>query len=328
MTNVLVTGSAGFIGFHVAKQLLEQGAFVIGIDNLNDYYDVQLKVGRNDILKQFAAYNFTPIDICDLEGLGQLFQRLKIDKICHLAAQPGVRYSLQNPFAYQRSNNEGFLNVIECARRYGVKQFVYASSSSVYGGNKQVPFSVNDRVDEPISLYAATKRSNELVAHVYRHLYGIKAVGLRFFTVYGPWGRPDMAYFLFTKAILEGRPIKVFNHGQMKRDFTYIDDIVSGILASLDYQGGEDIFNLGNDRPVNLLEFIRAIEAQLGIKAKTELLPLEPGDVPETWANIDSARRELGFFPKIEIQSGLTQFISWFKKDYLKLAAGLQVIAA
>ncbi|MBI5139843.1 MAG: GDP-mannose 4,6-dehydratase [Candidatus Vogelbacteria bacterium] len=321
---ILVTGSAGFIGFHVVKQLLEQGFSVVGIDSLSDYYEVKLKIDRNNILKGFSGYDFSQVDICDLEGLAQIFKHRKIDKICHLAAQPGVRYSIQNPFAYQKANNEGFLNVIECTRHYGVKQFVYASSSSVYGGNKKLPFSEIDTVDAPVSLYAATKKSNELVAHVYKHLYGINAIGLRFFTVYGPWGRPDMAYFAFTRAILADKPIKVYNHGNMKRDFTYVNDIVGGVLAALEYSGQCEIFNLGNDRTVSLEDFIAYLEKYLGRQAIKQMLPIQPGDIPETWADIDSAKKELGYQPKTDIKQGLELFVNWFKNDYMNLNAQLQ----
>lgn len=324
MTKILVTGSAGFIGFHVTKELLDNGEKVVGVDNLNSYYDVSLKFARNKILQRDENYKFFKLDLCEYSELKKLFAEEKIDKISHLAAQPGVRYSLDNPFAYQKSNNEGFLNIIECARRFGIKQFIYASSSSVYGGNIKVPFSVEDRVDSPLSLYAATKRSNELVAHVYRHLFGLRTIGLRFFTVYGPWGRPDMAYFMFTKAILEGEPIKVFNHGQMTRDFTYIDDIVAGVLASLEYKGEVKVFNLGNDQPISLLDFIGALENQLGKKAVKKLLPMQPGDVAETWAEIEAARQELGYQPKTDIRQGLERFINWFKNDYVKLGVQLQ----
>jgi UDP-glucuronate 4-epimerase len=320
-TKILVTGSAGFIGSHVASALLAAGEEVVGLDNLNDYYDVSLKLARNARLKEHPNYTFYQLDLCDHSALQKLFQKENIGKICHLAAQPGVRYSIENPFVYQKTNNEGFLNVIECARHFGVKQFLYASSSSVYGGNKKVPFSVTDRVDSPVSLYAATKKSNELVARTYRHLYGINAIGLRLFTVYGPWGRPDMAYFSFSRAIVEDRPIRVFNHGKMRRDFTFIDDIVSGIRASLNYTGSEDVFNLGNDQPVGLLEFIGLLEKFLGKKAQKEFLPMQAGDVVETWADIGPARKELGYDPKTGVEQGLEKFVQWFRKYALKGAA-------
>ncbi len=315
MKKVLVTGSAGFIGFHVARALLEAGNEVVGLDNLNDYYDVNLKLSRNKVLAKYDNYKFYQIDLCDNDSLQQIFEKENISHICHLAAQPGVRYSLENPFVYQKSNNEGFLNIIECARRYGVKQFVYASSSSVYGGNKKVPFSVADNVDSPISLYAATKKANELVAHVYSHLYGINTIGLRFFTVYGPWGRPDMSYFLFTEAILKNQPIKVFNYGKMKRNFTYIDDVVSAVLASLKHQSKFAVFNIGNDKTVTLLDYITCLEKHLGQTAEKELLPLQPGDIVETWADIDATREQLGYDPKTDIDEGLKIFIDWYKKE-------------
>jgi len=314
----LVTGSAGFIGFHVTNALLDQGDEVVGFDNLNDYYDVGLKVARNAILQNKPGYNFCDLDLCDYEGLAKLFRTEKIDRICHLAAQPGVRYSLTNPLAYQKSNNEGFLNIIECARQFSVKQFVFASSSSVYGGNTKLPFSVDDRVDNPISLYAATKRSNELVAHVYSHLYGLNTIGLRFFTVYGPWGRPDMAYFRFTKAILNDQPIEVYNRGKMARNFTYIDDIVAGVKASLAYSAKYEIFNLGNDQTVELLSFISCLEKLLGKKAKLTMLPLQPGDPIETWADISSARKKLNYQPKTDIEAGLKKFVAWFQAESAK----------
>ncbi|MFA4884240.1 MAG: NAD-dependent epimerase/dehydratase family protein [Candidatus Margulisiibacteriota bacterium] len=314
----LVTGSAGFIGFHVSAALLAQGDEVVGLDDLNDYYDVGLKLARNAILQNKSGYNFYRLDLCDYEGLTKLFRTEKIDRICHLAAQPGVRYSLTNPFAYQKSNNEGFLNIIEGARQFGIKQFVFASSSSVYGGNTKLPFSVDDRVDNPISLYAATKRSNELVAHVYSHLYGIQVIGLRFFTVYGPWGRPDMAYFSFTKAILDGQPIDVYNQGKMTRNFTYIDDIVAGVKASLVYNAKYEIFNLGNDKTVELLSFISCLEKLLGKKAKLTMMPLQPGDPIETWADISSAKKKLNYRPKTDIEAGLKEFVAWFQTEYAK----------
>ncbi|NQT30303.1 MAG: NAD-dependent epimerase/dehydratase family protein, partial [Candidatus Saganbacteria bacterium] len=291
----------------------------IGVDSLNDYYDVNLKLARNEILEKNDNYRFYHLDLCDYQALGRIFADEKVDKICHLAAQPGVRFSITDPFAYQKSNNEAFLNIIECARNFGIKQFVYASSSSVYGANTKVPFCVADKVDKPISLYAATKVSNELVAHVYSHLYGINTIGLRFFTVYGPWGRPDMAYFIFTQAILQDEPIKVFNRGEMRRDFTYIDDIVQGVLASLDYEASYEVFNLGNDRAENLMDFIACIEKNLDKKAKLEMLPMQPGEVCETWADIGSSRQKLGFDPKVNINVGIKRFVEWYKKDYVNL---------
>ena len=311
---ILVTGAAGFIGSQVAGWLLDHGFEVVGLDNLNDYYDVNLKIDRNKILFNKTAYKFYHLDLCDQNSLADLFKSEKIEKICHLAAQPGVRFSIENPFAYQKANNEAFLNIIEGARNFGIKQFVYASSSSVYGGNKKLPFAENDSVDSPVSLYAATKKSNELVAHVYSQLFGINAIGLRFFTVYGPWGRPDMAYFSFTKAILGGQPIKVYNHGKMKRDFTYVDDIVSGVVAALSYDSQYAIFNLGNDKTVSLEEFIACLEEYLGKKANKQLLPIQPGDIVETWADIKAARDKLGYQPKADIRFGLKKFIDWYRE--------------
>ncbi|MBI5701707.1 GDP-mannose 4,6-dehydratase [Candidatus Saganbacteria bacterium] len=313
---ILITGSAGFIGFHVAMELLKDGHIVFGVDNLNSYYDVSLKTSRNNLLKKYQNYNFYELDICGYEGLKNIFKANSFDKVCHLAAQPGVRYSIENPFIYQKTNNEGFLNIIECARQYKVNQFIYASSSSVYGANKKIPFSVVDRVDRPLSLYAATKRSNELVAYAYSHLYGINTIGLRFFTVYGPWGRPDMSYFLFTGAILNNKPINVFNNGRMKRNFTYVDDVVAGVKASLGYEAKYEIFNLGNDRTEELMDFIDCIEKNLNKKAKKNLLPIQPGDVLETWADIDTARKKLGYCPRTDIAAGITNFINWYKDYY------------
>lgn len=311
---VLVTGAAGFIGFHVAKALLDRGYEVFGIDNLNVYYDINLKLARNRILEEYKGYTFYKKDLCDFPALDEIFRNHKVDKICHLAAQPGVRYSVENPFIYQKVNGEGFLNIIECARRFAVTQFMYASSSSVYGGNRKTPFSVTDRVDNPVSLYAATKRSNELVAHAYHHLYGMNTVGLRFFTVYGPWGRPDMAYYIFTKSILADQPIRVFNYGKMKRNFTYIDDAVAGVLSSLDYGKGYEIFNLGNDRTEELLDFIGCLEKNLKRKAIKDLLPAQPGDVLETWADIATSRKKLGYRPKTSIENGVKRFVDWYRE--------------
>jgi len=314
--NYLVTGVAGFIGFHVAKFLLERGDTVFGIDNLNNYYDVCLKKDRLNILKQYAAFSFNKIDICNYKKLEKLFQKHDFYKVCHLAAQAGVRYSLINPFAYELSNGVGFLNIIELSKKYSIKQLVYASSSSVYGGNSKIPFSVKDDVNKPISLYAATKRSNELVAHTYHSLYNLSSVGLRFFTVYGPWGRPDMALFKFAKAILENKSIDVYNYGKMKRDFTYIDDIVSGVVSSLDKSFSYEIFNLGNSNTVDLLYFIECIERELGKKGKKNLMEIQPGDVCETFADIEYSREKLGFDPKVKIEVGIKYFIDWYKKYY------------
>lgn len=313
---ILVTGAAGFIGFHVAQALLERGDEVVGFDNLNDYYDPALKEGRLKILEPYEGFTFIKADLADLPSVEKVFEDHKIDKICHLAAQAGVRYSLTHPHAYVQSNLVGFVNLIDTAHRAGVKDFIYASSSSVYGKNKKVPFSVEDNVDHPISLYAATKKSNELIAHVYHHLYGMNCTGLRFFTVYGPYGRPDMALFLFTKAILEDKPIQVFNHGKMRRDFTYIDDIVAGVLASLDKAHPYEVFNLGNNNTVELEYFISCIENELGKKAQRENLPMQPGDVEATYADIDRSREKLGFEPTTSIEEGIKKFVHWYRAFY------------
>lgn len=313
---VLVTGAAGFIGFHVSKRLLEGGTEVVGVDNLNSYYDVGLKEGRLEILRGLEGFEFHRADLEDRGALESVFKEGRIGRVCNLAAQAGVRHSIKDPFSYQKSNLEGFLNLLEAARRHGVENFVYASSSSVYGLNQKVPFSVEDRVDHPISLYAATKRANELIAHAYSHLYGIPCTGLRYFTVYGPWGRPDMALFLFTDAVLSGRPISVYNYGRMKRDFTYIDDIVDGTLAALERSAPYDLFNLGNSNSVELLEFIGVLEQELGIEAKKEMLPMQPGDVEETSADIERSRALLGFSPKTPLREGIKRFVAWYRAYY------------
>jgi UDP-glucuronate 4-epimerase len=312
----LVTGAAGFIGFHLCKKLLENGNRVIGLDNLNPYYDVSLKEARLEQLKAHEAFHFKKADIEDLPRLKKIFRDQPIDRICNLAAQAGVRHSLIDPFSYQKSNLEGFLNLLEMAREYRVSNFVYASSSSVYGKNDTYPFSTEDRVETPVSLYGATKKANELMAHAYSHLFEIPTTGLRFFTVYGPWGRPDMALFLFTEAILKNKPIKVYNHGRMKRDFTYIDDIIDGTLAALDRPFPYEVFNLGNSNVVGLLDFIRVIEEGLGKKAKKEMLPMQPGDVPETSADIEKSRDMLGFNPKTSIEEGIEKFLTWYREYY------------
>jgi len=315
---VLVTGVAGFIGFHVAKRLLERGDTVVGIDNLNPYYDVSLKNARMAILKHFDRLFFYRADIQDLEAMRSIFQKHEPGIICNLAAQAGVRYSLEDPFSYQKSNLEGFLNLLELARAQGVENFVYASSSSVYGNNKKTPFSVEDRVDTPVSLYAATKKANELMAHAYSHLYGIPCTGLRYFTVYGPWGRPDMALFLFTDAILNNRPINVYNYGKMRRDFTYIDDIVDGTLAALERAVPYDVFNLGNSSSMELMDFIGTLEEELGKKAEKNMMPIQPGDVPETSADIERSRKLLGFSPKTPVKVGIRNFVAWYR-EYFKV---------
>jgi UDP-glucuronate 4-epimerase len=318
--SILLTGAAGFIGFHVAKALLDRGERVLGIDNLNDYYDVRLKEARLDQLRASRGFTFAKLDVADRGGVLALVDSHRdLRSIIHLAAQAGVRYSLENPYAYVDANVMGTLVMFEAARRIdGLTGITYASSSSVYGANRQQPFSVEDRVDQPVSLYAATKRSCELLAHTYSRLYGLPATGLRFFTVYGPWGRPDMAAYLFTSAILAGRPIKVFNHGKMARDFTYIDDIVAGTIAAHDRPpadgAGHRLYNLGNHRPEKLLDFIAVIERTLGRTARKELLPLQPGDVPESFADITASRRDLGFDPKTTIEVGLARFVEWYKE--------------
>lgn len=322
--SILVTGAAGFIGFHVAKALLQRGERVVGVDNLNDYYDVHLKEARLAQLHALPGFSFAKLDLADRDGVFAVVERHNdLRKIIHLAAQAGVRYSLENPYAYIDANVTGTLVIFEAARR--VEQLAgitYASSSSVYGANQKQPFSVDDRVDRPVSLYAATKRSCELIAHTYSHLYGMPATGLRFFTVYGPWGRPDMAAFLFTKAILAGEPITVFNEGRMARDFTYIDDIVAGTIAAHDRPPtardgvSHRIYNLGNHRPEKLLDFIAVLERELGRTADKQLLPLQPGDVPESFADIEASRRDLGFEPKTTIEVGLARFVEWYKWYY------------
>ncbi len=316
MKTYLVTGAAGFIGFHVSRALLERGDRVIGLDNLNDYYDVSLKEERLRLLKDYQEFDFYKEDLANMDGLTTVFVDNHIQVVCNMAAQAGVRYSLVNPFAYQKSNMEGFLNLIHLSQERKVENFVYASSSSVYGSNKKVPFSVRDRVDHPISLYAATKKANELVAHTYSHLYGLPCSGLRLFTVYGPWGRPDMALFIFTRAILNDQPIDVYNYGKMKRDFTYIDDIVKGVLASLDRPVPFAIYNLGNSRAVDLLYFIACIEKALGKEAEKKLLPMQPGDVAETYADISESQRDLGFDPTTGIEEGIEHFIRWYLSFY------------
>jgi len=318
--SILLTGAAGFIGFHVAKALLDRGERVVGIDNVNDYYDVRLKEARLDQLRIYPGFDFVKLDVADRDGILALVEGHRdLRSIIHLAAQAGVRYSLENPYAYVDANVMGTLVMFEAARRIdGLTGITYASSSSVYGANRQQPFGVDDRVDEPVSLYAATKRSCELLAHTYSHLYGLPATGLRFFTVYGPWGRPDMAAYLFTSAILAGRPIKVFNNGKMARDFTYIDDIVTGTIAAHDRPSGGEvrhrIYNLGNHRPEKLLDFIAVIERALGRTAQKQLLPLQLGDVPESFADITASRRDLGFDPKTTIEVGLARFVEWYKE--------------
>lgn len=313
---ILITGIAGFIGSNTAKKLLERGDNIIGVDNFNDYYDPTLKERRISDFLAGHDFKLYGLDIADKDGLLKVFEENKIDKICHLAAQAGVRYSLTNPEVYLQSNVVGTNNLLELAQKYGIKDFVFASSSSVYGGNAKIPFSETDNVDHPISLYAATKKANELQAYVYHHLYGLNCFGLRFFTVYGPWGRPDMAYYKFTGDILNGQPIDVFNGGHHQRDFTYIDDIVAGIVSALDNCFGYEIFNLGNNSPVELEYFISIIENKLNKKATKNYLPLQRGDVEETYANIDKAKKVLGYQPQVGIEEGLEKFLMWYKKYY------------
>ncbi|EHP88551.1 NAD-dependent epimerase/dehydratase family protein [Methanotorris formicicus] len=318
--NILVTGCAGFIGFHLSKYLLDthEDVKVIGIDNLNDYYNPLLKEKRNEILKNYENYEFIKLDFSDWEGLVENLKDKEIDLIVHLGAQAGVRYSLENPWAYIRSNELGTLNIFEFARRFDIEKVVYASSSSVYGGNKKIPFSEEDRVDNPISLYAATKRSNELMAYTY-YLYGIKMVGLRFFTVYGEFGRPDMAYFKFTKNILLGKEIEVYNYGNMERDFTYISDVIGGIVSAIEKNFDYEIFNLGNSKPVKLMYFIELIEKYLNKKAKKKFLPLQDGDVLRTYADLTKSEKFLEYKPKVTIEEGLKRFCNWFleNRDWL-----------
>ena len=346
---ILVTGSAGFIGYHLVKELIKQDHEVVGIDNLNDYYDVNLKLGRlNDAgidVNQISgskeitslsnnSYRFIKLDLTDRQGLDELFQKEGFDAVCNLAAQAGVRYSLTNPQAYIDSNIQGFLNILECCRHNKIKHLLYASSSSVYGLNKNMPFSTHNNADHPVSLYAASKKSNELMAHTYSHLFGIPTTGLRFFTVYGSWGRPDMAIYLFTKAILEGKPINVFNNGEMKRDFTHVSDIVDGIIRVLNNPSKSNpewkgikpdpesssapyrVFNIGRGKSVKLMDFITEIEKNVGRNAEKVLLPLQDGDVEETWADVSELSSNFGYDPKTEVEQGIPEFVSWYKQYY------------
>ncbi|MGB3308504.1 MAG: NAD-dependent epimerase [Nodosilinea sp.] len=323
-----MTGVAGFIGSFVARRLLDSGQQVYGIDNLNDYYDVGLKRDRLAQLIPSDDFTFEQLDLFDREGMLALFRSHRFQYVVHLAAQAGVRYSLENPFAYADSNLSGFLNVLEGCRMMGVDHLVFASSSSVYGANRKVPFSVDDRVDYPVSLYAATKKANELMAHAYSNLYQIPTTGLRFFTVYGPWGRPDMAYFTFVESILRDRPIQVFNQGQMKRDFTYVDDVVEGVVrvmehiptagtqTSSDSQAPYKIYNIGNHQPVELLRFIQVIEAALGKTAQTIMCPMQPGDVPATYADVSDLMADVGFAPSTPLEVGIERFVAWYRQYY------------
>lgn len=322
---VLVTGAAGFIGFHTSKRLLERGERVVGIDNLNDYYDVNLKKDRIKELEKFEHFTFVRVEISDKAQMETLWAQYgPFTRVVHLAAQAGVRYSLENPYAYITSNCMGHITVLEmCRHTKNFEHIVYASSSSVYGGNEKLPYSVHDNVDHPISLYAATKRADELMSHSYAHLYDLPQTGMRFFTVYGPWGRPDMALFIFTKAICEGRKLPVFNHGQMKRDFTYIDDIINGVVAALDNPPVREgkkapcrVLNIGNTRSENLMDFIGLIEKELGKKAELELLPMQAGDIAETFADVEETTRLTGFKPSTTIHEGVPQFVQWYKTYY------------
>ncbi len=312
--NILVTGAAGFIGFHAVRSLLADGHAVTGVDNFSDYYSVRLKRDRHAQLEGQPGYHGVELDLCDAPGVLALLDAHRIERVCHLAAQPGVRYSVDHPFVYQKANLDAFLSVLEGCRHAGVHRLVYASSSSVYGGNTKLPFSEDDPVDSPISLYAATKKANELMAHAYTHLHGLQTVGLRFFTVYGPWGRPDMAVWLFTEAMVNGRPIKVFNHGRMERDFTFVSDIVLGIKAALFKDGlaPYEVMNLGNHRSEKLLHMIGLLSKALGKEPKMEFLPIQDGDVPATFADIERARAKLGFEPATPIEKGIPEFANWY----------------
>lgn len=334
MKKILVTGAAGFIGFHLSKRLLERGDMVVGIDNLNNYYDVRLKIARLSQLEVHPNFGFFKVDLADRAGMAELFAREQFHRVVNLAAQAGVRYSIDNPHAYVDSNLVGFLNILEGCRHHQVEHLVFASSSSVYGLNSQMPFSVHHNVDHPISLYAATKKANELMAHTYAHLYGLPTTGLRFFTVYGPWGRPDMALFKFTKAILAGESIDVYNYGQMRRDFTYIDDIIEGVVRVLDHlptpnpkwssdspdpgtsRAAYRLYNIGNHQPVELMQFIETLEKFLGKTAHKNLLPMQAGDVPATYAEVDDLQRAVGFQPSTSIAVGIERFVEWYKSYY------------
>ncbi|MEH2158080.1 NAD-dependent epimerase [Nostoc sp.] len=331
MVKVLVTGAAGFIGFHLSQRLLTRGDEVVGLDNLNDYYDVLLKKDRLAQLEENSSFSFYQLDLADSVAIAQLFAEQRFDVVVNLGAQAGVRYSIKNPHVYVNSNLVGFINILEGCRHSGVQHLVFASSSSVYGANTKTPFSIHDNVDHPVSLYAATKKANELMAHSYSHLYGLPTTGLRFFTVYGPWGRPDMALFLFTKAILSNQPIDVFNYGRMCRDFTYIDDIVEGIIRVMDKipesntgdatdpgtsKAAYKIYNIGNNQPVELMRFIEVLEDCLGMKAEKNLLPLQPGDVPITYADINDLVKDIGFRPSTTIEVGIGRFVAWYCSYY------------
>ncbi len=331
---VLVTGAAGFIGYHVARQLAQRGDEVVGLDNLNDYYDVELKKARLVQLDGYANFEFVHLDLRARADVEELFRRRRFDRVVHLAAQAGVRYSIENPQAYVDSNIDGTLQVLEGCRHHGVKHLVYASTSSVYGANRRMPFSVHDHADHPLSLYAATKKANELMAHTYAHLYALPVTGLRFFTVYGPWGRPDMALFSFTRKILAGEPIDVFNYGKHRRDFTYIDDISEGVVRALDRVAAPDpdwdaeqpdpassaapyrLYNIGNSQPIELERYIEALENCLGRRAERRLQPLQPGDVPDTWADVSDLERDVGYRPATPVEEGIRRFVDWYRAYY------------
>lgn len=333
--NILVTGAAGFIGFHVSKYLINRGDSLVGIDNINDYYDPKIKISRLELLKEHTQFSFIKLDVADKQGMQDLFKQHQFDAVVHLAAQAGVRYSLENPHVYMQSNIVGFLNILEGVRHNNINHLVYASSSSVYGANTLQPFSEHHNIDHPVSLYAASKKANELMAHSYSHLYGMKTTGLRFFTVYGPWGRPDMALFLFAKGILEGEPINIFNNGNMIRDFTYIDDIVEGVVrvmdnpptGNADWNGDKPdpatsyanyrVFNIGNNSPVQLMDFVKAIENAVGKQAIKNFMPMQAGDVPSTCADVSELESAVGFKPNTSIQDGINNFIQWYR-DYFK----------
>ncbi len=334
MAKILVTGAAGFIGYHTSERLLARGDEVVGLDNVNDYYDPTLKEARIARLARHPGFRLVRMELADRDGVARLFREERFDRVINLAAQAGVRYSITNPHAYIESNLVGFINILEGCRHHDVQHLTYASSSSVYGANTAMPFSVHQNVDHPVSLYAATKKANELMAHTYSHLYGLPTTGLRFFTVYGPWGRPDMAMFLFTKAILDGKPIDVFNHGKMQRDFTYIDDIVEGVIRTNDHTAEPNpawnseapdpatstapyrIYNIGNNNPVELMHLIETIEKSLGRVAEKRMLPLQPGDVPATYANVDALVRDVGFAPKTPIETGVANFVAWYREYF------------
>jgi UDP-glucuronate 4-epimerase len=330
---ILVTGAAGFIGFHVARRLLESGRSVVGVDNLNAYYDPKLKDARRGELEKVSNFRFVKLDLADRAASALLFEQHRFPYVIHLAAQAGVRYSLVDPHAYVDANLQGFVNVLEGCRHSGCRHLLFASSSSVYGANARMPFSVHDNVDHPLSLYGASKKANELMAHAYAHLYALPTTGLRFFTVYGPWGRPDMAMWIFTSAILDGRPIKLFNYGKMRRDFTYVDDVVEAVVRLVDRPAAADpqwsamkpdpgrssapwrIYNIGNNKPVEVLRVVELLEEAIGKKAQRELLPMQPGDVPETYADVDDLMAEVGFRPRTLIEDGIVRFVSWYR-DY------------